>query len=112
MASSAYAFLLSGEERSLFCALTWDASPVGWAALATHNTPALLRLAAPSPVDCDAGGLSCRTSEAAAAAAAGQVLAGRLVVDVNYTDLGQTVQYGSGAGTELCIVGRIYDGCL
>ncbi len=31
--SSAYAALLSGEEKSLFCALTWDASPVGWAAL-------------------------------------------------------------------------------
>jgi hypothetical protein len=85
---------------------------VGWAALATHNTPALLRLAAPPPVDCDAARLSCRPSEAAAAAAAGRVLAGRLVVDVNYTDLGQTVPYGAGAGTELCIVGRIYDGCL
>ena len=34
VASSAYAALLSGEERSLFCALTWDASPVGWAGLA------------------------------------------------------------------------------
>jgi hypothetical protein len=33
VASSAYAALLSGEEKSLFCALTWDASPVGWAAL-------------------------------------------------------------------------------
>jgi hypothetical protein len=31
--SSAYAALLSGEEKSLLCALTWDASPVGWAAL-------------------------------------------------------------------------------
>jgi hypothetical protein len=85
---------------------------IGWAALATHNTPALLRLDAPPPVDCDAAGLACRTSPAAAAAAAGRVLAGRLVVDVNYTDLEQTVPYGSGAGTELCIVGRIYDGCL
>jgi hypothetical protein len=33
VASSAYAALLSGEEKSLLCALTWDASPVGWAAL-------------------------------------------------------------------------------
>jgi hypothetical protein len=33
VASSAYAALLSGEEKSHFCALTWDASPVGWAAL-------------------------------------------------------------------------------
>ena len=33
VASSAYAALLSGEEKSIFCALTWDASPVGWAAL-------------------------------------------------------------------------------
>ncbi len=87
---------------------------IGWAALATHNSPVLLRLASPPPVDCDPGAelLSCRPSEAAAAAAAGRVLAGRMVVDVNYTDLGQTVPYGAGAGTELCIVGRIYDGCL
>ena len=34
VASSAYAALLSGEELALFCALTWDASPSGWAALA------------------------------------------------------------------------------
>jgi hypothetical protein len=34
VASSAYAKLLSGEERALLCGLTWDASPVGWAALA------------------------------------------------------------------------------
>ena len=34
VASSAYAALLSGEEQSLLCWLTWDASPVGWAALA------------------------------------------------------------------------------
>ena len=34
VASSAYAALLSWVERSLFCALTWDASPVGWAGLA------------------------------------------------------------------------------
>ena len=33
VASSAYAALLSGEEKSLLCALTWDVSPVGWAAL-------------------------------------------------------------------------------
>ena len=33
VASSAYAAILSGEEKSLFCALTWDAFPVGWAAL-------------------------------------------------------------------------------
>ncbi len=33
VASSAYAALLSGEEKSLLCPLTWDASPVGWAAL-------------------------------------------------------------------------------
>jgi hypothetical protein len=31
--SSAYAALLSGDEKLLLCALTWDASPVGWAAL-------------------------------------------------------------------------------
>jgi hypothetical protein len=31
--SSAYGALLSGEEKSLLCALTWDASTVGWAAL-------------------------------------------------------------------------------
>ena len=34
VASSAYGCLLSGEERRLFCALTWDSSPTGWAALA------------------------------------------------------------------------------
>ncbi len=37
VASSAYRALLSllsGEERSMFCALTWDASPFGWAGLA------------------------------------------------------------------------------
>jgi hypothetical protein len=36
VASSAYASLLSCEEirRKLFCSLTWDSSPVGWAALA------------------------------------------------------------------------------
>ena len=34
VASSAYAALLSGEERSHLCRLTWDASSVGWAALA------------------------------------------------------------------------------
>jgi hypothetical protein len=28
-ASSAYAALLQGEERGVFCALTWDASPLG-----------------------------------------------------------------------------------
>ena len=32
--SSAYAALLSGAERLVFCSLTWDASPHGWAALA------------------------------------------------------------------------------
>ncbi len=31
VASSAYATLLSGDEQSLFCAVTWDASPLGWA---------------------------------------------------------------------------------
>jgi hypothetical protein len=34
LASSAYAALLSGEEMRLFCAVTWDASTAGWAALA------------------------------------------------------------------------------
>ena len=34
VASSAYASLLSGEEQLLFCAVTWDASPFGWAGLA------------------------------------------------------------------------------
>ena len=34
VASSAYASLLCGEERHLFCSLTWDASTSGWAALA------------------------------------------------------------------------------
>jgi hypothetical protein len=34
VASSAYAALLCGEETSLFCALTWDASTHGWAAVA------------------------------------------------------------------------------
>jgi hypothetical protein len=33
VASSAYAALLRGEEQGVFCALTWDASPLGWAAL-------------------------------------------------------------------------------
>jgi hypothetical protein len=33
VASSAYTALVSGEEKSLLCTLTWDASPVGWAAL-------------------------------------------------------------------------------
>ena len=47
MASSAYAALLSGEELALFCALTWDASPFGWAGLArwwshTGTEPVLL----------------------------------------------------------------------
>jgi hypothetical protein len=48
VASSAYAALLSGEERSLFCALTWDASPVGWAGLARWWD-----LAGPTPVPRD-----------------------------------------------------------
>jgi hypothetical protein len=34
VASSAYAALLSGEEMALFCAVTWDASTHGWAAMA------------------------------------------------------------------------------
>ena len=34
VASSAYAAMLSGEERLLFCGVTWDASPLGWAGLA------------------------------------------------------------------------------
>ena len=34
IASSAYASLVRGEEQSVFCSLTWDASPFGWAALA------------------------------------------------------------------------------
>ena len=34
VASSAYAALLRGEEKALFCALTWDASTHGWAAVA------------------------------------------------------------------------------
>jgi hypothetical protein len=29
VASSAYAAVISGEEKLLFCALTWDASPDG-----------------------------------------------------------------------------------
>jgi hypothetical protein len=33
IASSAYASVLSGEEKLLFFALTWDAPPDGWAAL-------------------------------------------------------------------------------
>jgi hypothetical protein len=33
IASSAYALVLSGEEKLMFCALTWDASPDDWAAL-------------------------------------------------------------------------------
>ena len=33
VASSAYSSLLSGEERRLFCSLTWDSSPTGWASL-------------------------------------------------------------------------------
>ena len=47
VASSAYGALLSGEERHLFCALTWDASPVGWAGLArwwdVHGPEPVLR---------------------------------------------------------------------
>jgi hypothetical protein len=34
LASSAYGALLRGEEQAVFCALTWDASTFGWAALA------------------------------------------------------------------------------
>ncbi len=34
VASSAYAALLSGEEQTLYCSVTWDASPSGWAGLA------------------------------------------------------------------------------
>ena len=45
LASSAYASLLRGEERSVFCSLTWDASPFGWAALARWWD-----LAGPDPV--------------------------------------------------------------
>ncbi len=45
VASSAYAALLSGEEKLLFCALTWDTSPSGWTALARWWT-----LAGPEPV--------------------------------------------------------------
>jgi hypothetical protein len=37
-ASSAYASVFSGEEKSLFCALTWDAFPDGWAALGRQWT--------------------------------------------------------------------------
>jgi hypothetical protein len=32
VASTAYASLLFGEEKKLFCSPTWDSSPVGWAA--------------------------------------------------------------------------------
>jgi hypothetical protein len=49
VASSAYASLLSGEEKMLLCALTWDSSPVGWAALARwwcHAVPEPARPAA------------------------------------------------------------------
>jgi hypothetical protein len=34
LASSAYGALLRGEQQTVFCALTWDASTFGWAALA------------------------------------------------------------------------------
>jgi hypothetical protein len=34
VASSAYAALLCGEEKGLFCSVTWDASTHGWAAVA------------------------------------------------------------------------------
>jgi hypothetical protein len=34
VASSAYGALLRGEQQTVFCALTWDASTHGWAALA------------------------------------------------------------------------------
>ena len=44
-ASSAYATFLRGEAPALFCALTWDASTFGWAALARWWD-----LAGPSPV--------------------------------------------------------------
>ena len=49
VASSAYAVLLSGEEQALYCSLTWDASPSGWAGLArwwsrTGPGPVLLDL--------------------------------------------------------------------
>ncbi len=40
VASSAYTALLSGEEKVLYCAITWDASPTGWAALARWWAPA------------------------------------------------------------------------
>jgi hypothetical protein len=30
VASSAYASLLSGEGKKLFCSVTWDSSPAGW----------------------------------------------------------------------------------
>jgi hypothetical protein len=43
--SSAYTALLSGEEKLLFCAPTWEASTVGWAVLARWWT-----LSWPEPV--------------------------------------------------------------
>ena len=85
---------------------------VGWTTIATHNAPALLRLSAPSPVSCDPEGRVCFQSDASLAAAGGRVPAGQLVVDVNFTDLAQTETYGSGAGTNFCIVGRAHSGCL
>ncbi len=39
VASSAYAALLCGEEKSLFCSVTWDASTHGWAAVAVWWSP-------------------------------------------------------------------------
>ena len=49
LASSAYGSFLRGEEQAVFCALTWDASTNGWAALArwwdlTGLTPQLEEL--------------------------------------------------------------------
>jgi hypothetical protein len=39
IASSAHAALLCGEEKSLFCSVTWDASTHGWAAVAVWWGP-------------------------------------------------------------------------
>ncbi len=49
LASSGYAALLWGVQQTVFCALTWDASTFGWAALArwwdmSWSSPALLEL--------------------------------------------------------------------
>jgi hypothetical protein len=53
VAFSAYAALISGEEKSLFCALMWDASPDGLASLARCWTLSGI----PSSTSCSGGRL-------------------------------------------------------